>query len=332
MLNTNTGGSADAAFWVEVAGNGAGDPFINWSIVGSNDWVMGMDNSTTGNLLVLNAASNPSSGNPEFIFDGANMGITGSEAAFRPAELLEIVDTTDVVLILRPVGEGVSDNSRLVFATTDLTTGGQALAATNIMAEINSILTTGTTIDADLIFSVNTGDTLTQMLQFDGSAVAGNLRTLFNADAIGASEMDDGTCDTVISVVLDPTFAGATDDFVSLNEIDVVTGEASFSATEDDENEFVVPIGMVANNHRVDIAVAPGAGNDDWQITLRDDIASTSLTCDIAETAITCGDASNQPAIVAGSRLAVLVDSDIGGGTDPTDATEMVISFCLTHD
>lgn len=174
--------------------------------------------------------------------------------------------------------------------------------------------------------------TIGSFITFDGTQSTADSRAVFEDDAINGSEINDGTCDSVHSVVFNPTEAGATDDFVSLNEIDIATGEASFSATEDNENEFIVPLNMVANNLRVDVDVAPGAGNDDWRITLRDDTSSTALTCDISETATNCTDSSNQPAITGGSHINWLVNSDVGGGTDPTAAAEMVISFCLTHD
>ena len=146
--------------------------------------------------------------------------------------------------------------------------------------------------------------------------------------AIVAADLADTLCLQVFSVTFNPTEAGATNDFVALTSIDVATGDARFSATEGDQDDFRVPVAVTADNLAVVVDVAPGAGNDDWKVTLRDDGASSTLTCTIDEGATTCADAVAPVAVAALSRLNVLVDSS-GGGADPTAAAEMTISFCL---
>lgn len=159
----------------------------------------------------------------------------------------------------------------------------------------------------------------------------GTAEVVLPADAIGGPEIDDGVCMSVKAVSYNPTEAGATDDYVSLASVDTATGDASFSATENNEDQFILPLAMKANNLRVDVATAPGAGNDAWTITLREDGASTTLTCTIDETATNCSDSSNQEAVAAGADIDFLVTSS-GAASDPDASAEMRIAFCLTAD
>jgi hypothetical protein len=128
-------------------------------------------------------------------------------------------------------------------------------------------------------------------------------------------------CTSVVAGEFDPTETGATDDYLNLVE-------NLFSATETDEDMFMVPIAMTARNLRAEVNVAPGAGNDPWTITLRDDAAGTTLTCQIDELSTNCSDTTNAPSIAAGSKLTIQVTSS-GGDADPTAAAAMTVSFCL---
>lgn len=125
---------------------------------------------------------------------------------------------------------------------------------------------------------------------------------------------------TIFKTWLVPATAGATHDY-----LDMV--DHSKSSTELLEDSLIAPIDMQASNLYAEVITAPGSG-DTWRITLRDDGASTSLTCDITGTEQTCIDDTNTPSIEAGSRLNLWVDSS-QGATDPTSATYMMLSFCL---
>jgi hypothetical protein len=131
----------------------------------------------------------------------------------------------------------------------------------------------------------------------------------------------DQSCLTVLAVGVNPTEASATNDFANLLD-------NTISTTEANENLFTIPIAMKAHSLRATVDVAPGAGNDPWAITLRDDSASTTLTCTIDETATSCTDAVNEPVMAAGSRLAILISS-AGGDADPTAAALATVSLCL---
>ena len=148
------------------------------------------------------------------------------------------------------------------------------------------------------------------------------------AGTVNAAAIANAACLQVLSVEFNPTEAGATNDFVSFTAIDVATGDASFSATEGNEDQFRVPVAVTAHNLSVQVDVAPGAGNDDWKVTLRDDAGNSTLTCAIDEAATTCTDVANVPTITAESLLNMLVDSS-GGAADPTAAAVMRISLCL---
>lgn len=170
--------------------------------------------------------------------------------------------------------------------------------------------------DEDLTLNLDdTSDTVT--------ATSSTGVTLVNFSGI---DVTSTACSSIEAVEYNPTEAGATDDYINL----MLTGltSSAFSATETDQDMFMVPRAMVARDLRAEVSTAPGVGNDAWVITLRDDAASTTLTCTIDETATNCSDTSNAPSIVAGSKLDLLVASS-GPGADPDTAATMNISFCL---
>ena len=140
------------------------------------------------------------------------------------------------------------------------------------------------------------------------------------------ADVTSTACSSIESVEYNPTEAGATDDYVNL----MLSGltSSAFSATETDQDMFMVPRDMIARDLRAEVNAAPGVGNDAWVITLRDDAASSTLTCTIDEAATNCSDTTNAPALVAGSKLDILVISS-GPGADPNTAATMNISFCL---
>lgn len=137
----------------------------------------------------------------------------------------------------------------------------------------------------------------------------------------GAVPVAKTGCLTVLAASINPTEASATNDFVNLLD-------NTISTTEANENLFTVPIAMVAHSLKATVDVAPGAGNDPWAITVRDDVASSTITCTIDEAAVTCDSGALRANIAAGSRLAVLVSS-AGGDSDPDAAARLDISFCL---
>lgn len=140
-------------------------------------------------------------------------------------------------------------------------------------------------------------------------------------NTITATQTSNTLCLQVISVEINPTEASATNDYINLVD-------NGFSSTEGDEDMFRVPVAVIAHNLSVLVDVAPGAGNDPWAVTLRDDGADSSLTCTIDEGATTCTDTSNAPSIAITSLLNILIDST-GGDADPTAAAVINVSFCL---
>lgn len=180
-----------------------------------------------------------------------------------------------------------------------------------------------TNADAD---AVSVGDALDTVTA--AGAWTFSTSVVLPAGAVDTAALANTVCLQIFSVEFDPTEAGATNDFASLVAIDVATGDASFSATEGNEDQLRVPVGVVAHNLSVQVGAAPGAGNDAWVVTLRDDAASTTLTCTIDEAATTCTDVTNAPAIAAGSLVNLLVTS-AGPDADPSATTVMRISFCF---
>lgn len=148
-------------------------------------------------------------------------------------------------------------------------------------------------------------------------------RTWTLPDKSGTVLVSATNCTSVVAGELDPTEDGATDDYLNLVE-------NTASATEANEDMFMVPVAMTAGNLLVKVDVAPGAEKDRWTITLRDDGASTTLTCQIDETATECSDITHALSIAAGSKLTIQVTSNAeGAADDPTAASAMTVSFCL---
>jgi hypothetical protein len=349
--NLNTGNNGVN---VSTDADGAGFNFLAYgsAAAGSSSYT-GMDGVTVPNDELAFFQFAGGSTNPRYLFGTAGsyplefftnqvvrmmVADNGMGVGITPATDFHIADVTNVSIGWTDL-DTTDDDVSVQYAVDCTTTGtGAEDCDMNQQAQLDGGMISFLWFDAD---SDDAGGGTANDLTLGSSSVnvinilsdgTGTGELVLVADAIDGTEIDDGVCDNLVSVVLDPTHAGATDDYVSLNKIDTATGDASFSATETNEDSFTVPVGMVANNLRADIDTAPGAGNDDWRITLRDDAGSTSLTCDIDDTNVDCTDASNQPSIAAGSKLNLLIDSDIGGGGDPADPGEIIVSFCLTHD
>jgi hypothetical protein len=143
------------------------------------------------------------------------------------------------------------------------------------------------------------------------------------SDSVQSTDMDDSICSTVVAVFIDPTEAGATDDYINLID-------STFNTSDAAEDEFTVSVAMYANHLRVSDVTDPGAAGDIWQITVMDDGAKTALTCDIGNGETSCTD-TGEVSVGAGSDMTVMVDSGTGS-TDPAASGNMRVTFCLTHD
>jgi len=109
---------------------------------------------------------------------------------------------------------------------------------------------------------------------------------------------------------------------INADEYFPVSGSDSSSATEGDRQQ-VIGAAMTCTFMSVYVVTAPGASNQ-WDITLRDDGSSTSLTCTIANTATTCT-ATVSVAIAAGSKVSTFWDET---GTVTANAGEGVSYTC----
>lgn len=209
--------------------------------------------------------------------------------------------------------------------------GGASSGIAMLSFDYTATLTSNTLAGGTEVFysTEDTGGILFEGQEFDN--VEGRLtvaeptttdKTWTLPDATGTILLNTN-CTSVVAGEFDPTELGATDDYLNLVE-------NLASATETDEDMFMVPIAMTARNLRAQVDVAPGAGNDRWTITLRDDAASTTLTCQIDEANTNCSDTTNAPSLAAGSKLDIQVTSNAEGGpADPTAAAALTVSFCL---
>lgn len=155
-----------------------------------------------------------------------------------------------------------------------------------------------------------------------------NALTAIASGSTGNIIFDNALCDSVQSMSINPTEAGGTNDFVNVLDNTVGTTDAA-------EDDFFVPTDMTISSLYVDVDAAPGAGVDDWKITVNDDGATTVVTCNIDELETNCNSGpvgatgALSALIAAGSDMTVLVDSS-GGAADPAAVAQMRISFCLS--
>jgi hypothetical protein len=134
---------------------------------------------------------------------------------------------------------------------------------------------------------------------------------------------DDKNC-SVISAAINPTEAGATDDWINLVD-------SSFDTTNAAADAFIVPFAGRISEFTARVDVAPTA-DDSWDIyvSVNGTTAATSvITCEIlGASAVTCI-SSQSVSVSRGDDITVLVDSD-DGTADPAAAAELSVSLCLT--
>src|SRR3990167_5583562 len=287
--------------------------------------------TTTGFPLVRSAATSASS--PGFAFVGDqdtgvfrqaadSVGVTsGGVETFRST------NTTQDIVSVNPTGAsadvdfqalGTSGTAYLVLdaGTSSVNFGAAGVGITNDGDGAITLLGLGDGSDENL--TLNLDDTANTVTVTSSTGV-----TLVNFSGV---DVTSTACSSIESVEYNPTEAGATEDYVNLMLSGLTSSD--FSATETDQDMFMVPRDMIARDLRAEVNAAPGVGNDAWVITLRDDAASSTLTCTIDEAATNCSDTTNAPALVAGSKLDILVISS-GAGADPNTAATMNIAFCL---
>ena len=300
-LTDATTGAEDADYSIAVAEAGAATE-VRFLIDGDGDMTLGSANNG-GHVLLGTGVSQRNN-------------VTGS-----------------VTYDFRDYADSADDDMAHAIVTincTDATTGAEDCDYTLGVVEAGAAAETRFSIDADGGIEVGSANNASVSLTTDGT---GDGEAVLPVDSVSTGEILDGTivaadladtlCLQFVTVEINPTEAGATDDFINLVD-------NTFSTTETDEDMFLVSTAVKIDNLRVEVDVAPGAGNDDWKVTVRDDAASSTLTCAIDETATNCNDAVGAATVAANSKLDILVDSS-GGAADPTAAAVMTISFCITQ-
>jgi len=179
------------------------------------------------------------------------------------------------------------------------------------------VFTTDSTGDSEIIFPNNS-------IGEDELAPSSVNATTIASDSVIAGDVDDSMCTHFVAGFLNPTEAGATDDYLNLVDNTVGTTDAA-------EDDFIVAQNAKAIRLFVGGVTDPGAAGDIWKITVVENGTPTALTCSIGNGQTTCADITNEVAIPIFSELTVLVDSSTGS-TDPDASGEMKIAFCLTPD
>jgi hypothetical protein len=129
--------------------------------------------------------------------------------------------------------------------------------------------------------------------------------------------VNDTQCVAWIATASDPV-PNATR-YVSLRDSAINAAEGSVDDTRTPENLWFHTL-------RVEVDTAPGGGAETYVITLRDDAASTALTCTITDTATVCADTTNEVATVLGSKMNLMVV----GSAAAADPAEMLVSLCTS--
>lgn len=133
---------------------------------------------------------------------------------------------------------------------------------------------------------------------------------------------------SIIAAVINPTEAGATDDWIDL-------ADSTFTTTNAASDNYIMPYNAILSNFTVRVDVAPTA-NDSWNVYLsvNGTTAATSLVnCEIiGATQVACTPALGDQRSISverGDDITVLVDSD-DGTADPAAAAALSVSFCAT--
>jgi hypothetical protein len=143
------------------------------------------------------------------------------------------------------------------------------------------------------------------------------IAVLFAAPVFADNDRECG----IVGGEIDPTEAGATDDFINLAEGD------TFETTAAAADGLIVPVAVTAWGLNVIVDVAATV-NDEWTVSVVDDTVASVLSCVITGAAGVSCTSDSYVDIAAGSKLTVLVDSDTGTA-DPAAAALMSVAFCL---
>lgn len=84
-----------------------------------------------------------------------------------------------------------------------------------------------------------------------------------------------------------------------------MTGGFLASATETLIDNYVLPRNCIMQNFTATIDNDPGGVGNSWDVTLRDDLNPTSMTCNIGDGTTQCVDVTNRPTIAGGSKVTV---------------------------
>ncbi len=270
---------------------------------------------TTANALTLAA---PTTASPTFM---------GADAA-SPADT--IFDTTGAGTV--QVGSAdvtgvtqVTDGAALNLEGTTAETLTLTATATNtaVFQGADAAGASNTTLDTTGAGAIAVGSADVTAVTITTDDTGDGTDLVLPANGVNASELNGAdVCGILFHAAVNPTEASATDDFMSMFD-------HGGSTTEGNEDEFIANDALLTfHSLRCDVATAPGAGNDPWAVTIRDDGGDTTVTCTIDETATSCADSTNSAVVAAGS----LVNFDIssaGGDADPTANALITCSVCM---
>jgi hypothetical protein len=150
----------------------------------------------------------------------------------------------------------------------------------------------------------------------------GNAELVVPDDSIGATELDGaGVCASMVYAGMDPSEAGATDDYMSFFD-------HGGSQTQINEDEYQAAL-VVVHSMNCFVDVDPG-GTDTWRITVQDDgVNVTNTTCDIDGGSTSCASAGSDT-VAQGSKMNFEIDSSFGT-SDPDAAAFLFCSVCFGH-
>ena len=287
-------------FNAPLFGDAAGDDTLN--IGGTDDTVTFDSNDSSGTYNCTDADANA---NCSFAGGGtgtATLGVSTNTAAILVTDgaSVNVEGTTAETLTLT-----ATSTNAAIFQGAD---AGGAADTTLDTTGAGSIVIGSADVLAVTITTDDTGDGTDLVLPDNG---------------VGADELNGAdVCGTLLYASVDPTEASATDDFMSM-------WDHAGSTTEGNEDEFLANAHLLTfHSLSCVVATAPGAGQDPWIVTIRDDGGDTAVTCTIDEAATTCDDSANSAAVAAGSAVNFDISS-AGGDADPTANALITCTVCM---
>jgi hypothetical protein len=234
------------------------------------------------------------------IFDLVNTNLTSGDSFMR------FVTRNGSQIISIGVDESSANDPLRICDNFDVSGTGCGLTMTNGVVN----LATGATVNSSAIQTAASIGVTIQAFDSDLSDLAaagrGSAGQVYTSNGAGsAPTWQNASGKTFINCFV--STAMSVDTYVQC-------GNNGSSTTEASVDTFIVPSTCTAQRMYVDLG-ANLSGSQSWTFYLRDDGVSTGLSCTITGANSACSDLSNTAVIAAGSKITILADETVDGGS-----------------